>query len=158
MIILHHHSLVAFRQYGIVPNCFHTKSSFNGMQLLYHRSLFLFQLKYKILASCPNHPLHHRLGALVAAKTSLLQVSKPNFDRLMDEIPGSKDQQIDLLHQHINHYHTLFLSRIRDSPEIRYANLLKEYPHIIQRIPLQYIASDLGISSISLSRIRNRIT
>ena len=33
---------------------------------------------------------------------------------------------------------------------------LKEYPNIIQRIPQHYIASYLGITSVSLSRIRNR--
>jgi CRP-like cAMP-binding protein len=39
----------------------------------------------------------------------------------------------------------------------RYLLLLKEHPHIIQNIPLTYIASYLGISLETLSRIRARI-
>lgn len=38
----------------------------------------------------------------------------------------------------------------------RYEELLKEYPNIIQRVPQHYIASYLGITPVSLSRIRNR--
>lgn len=38
--------------------------------------------------------------------------------------------------------------------EERYHNLLKEFPEIIKRVPLKYIASYLGITQVSLSRIR----
>lgn len=54
------------------------------------------------------------------------------------------------------HYQKLFVSRIRDSPEKRYRELLLQHPEIIRRVPQHYIASFLGITSVSLSRIRNR--
>lgn len=54
------------------------------------------------------------------------------------------------------HYQKLFIARIRDNPEKRYRELLAQYPEIIQRVPQHYIASFLGITSVSLSRIRNR--
>jgi CRP-like cAMP-binding protein len=38
--------------------------------------------------------------------------------------------------------------------EERYKSLLKEAPDIIRRVPLKYIASYLGITQVSLSRIR----
>lgn len=38
----------------------------------------------------------------------------------------------------------------------RYQELLQQRPHIIERVPLGYIASYLGISQETLSRIRNR--
>ena len=53
-------------------------------------------------------------------------------------------------------YQHLFLSRIKNTPQQRYEELLKEYPNIIQRVPQHYIASCLGITPVSLSRIRNR--
>jgi CRP-like cAMP-binding protein len=53
-------------------------------------------------------------------------------------------------------YQKLFVSRIKDSPEQRYRELLAQRPEIIRRIPQHYIASFLGITSVSLSRIRNR--
>jgi CRP-like cAMP-binding protein len=36
----------------------------------------------------------------------------------------------------------------------RYKNLLKDHPNVLQRVPLKYIASYLGITPVSLSRIR----
>lgn len=39
----------------------------------------------------------------------------------------------------------------------RYQNLLEQMPHMIERVPLGYIASYLGISQETLSRIRSRI-
>lgn len=40
------------------------------------------------------------------------------------------------------------------SAEVRYANLLNEHPDMFKRVPLKYIASYLGITQVSLSRIR----
>lgn len=40
------------------------------------------------------------------------------------------------------------------SADERYAQLLKEHPELLQRVPLKHIASYLGISAVSLSRIR----
>ncbi len=42
-----------------------------------------------------------------------------------------------------------------ESAQQRYANLLKNTPQIIQRVPLSYIASFLGITLETLSRIRS---
>jgi CRP/FNR family transcriptional regulator, anaerobic regulatory protein len=44
-----------------------------------------------------------------------------------------------------------------EEPEIRYLNLLKQRPELVQQIPQHYIASYLGIKPESLSRIRKRI-
>ena len=44
------------------------------------------------------------------------------------------------------------------SPEKRYNQYLKDYPNIINRVPDKYIANVLGITPVSLSRIRQRIS
>jgi CRP/FNR family transcriptional regulator, anaerobic regulatory protein len=41
--------------------------------------------------------------------------------------------------------------------EERYASLMKEEPALLQQIPLQYLASILGVTPRHLSRIRNNI-
>jgi CRP-like cAMP-binding protein len=41
--------------------------------------------------------------------------------------------------------------------EERYVRLLEEMPNLLQRVPLKYIASYLGITQVSLSRIRGAI-
>ncbi|MGE0077614.1 MAG: Crp/Fnr family transcriptional regulator [Bacteroidales bacterium] len=48
------------------------------------------------------------------------------------------------------------LSFLNDSPQDRYLWLCKEYPEYIKNIPLQYLASYLGVTPETLSRIRNR--
>ena len=50
------------------------------------------------------------------------------------------------------------LSLLNDTAEQRYLNLFTEQPDLIKRIPLQYIASYIGITPQALSRIRKRIS
>ena len=50
------------------------------------------------------------------------------------------------------------LSYITKTAEERYIDFIEEYPKFLQRIPLKYLASYLGITPVSLSRIRNKIT
>lgn len=45
---------------------------------------------------------------------------------------------------------------LKQSPQQRYLWLLKEYPEFIRHIPLVYLASWLGITPETLSRIRRR--
>jgi CRP-like cAMP-binding protein len=47
-------------------------------------------------------------------------------------------------------------SFLLDSPEKRYEKLVKESPKWIQRIPLKYLASYLGMAPETLSRIRKK--
>jgi CRP-like cAMP-binding protein len=49
-------------------------------------------------------------------------------------------------------------SYILDTPEERYLKFSKRHPDILQRVPQHIIASFLGITPVSLSRIRNRLT
>jgi CRP/FNR family transcriptional regulator, anaerobic regulatory protein len=61
----------------------------------------------------------------------------------------------------VEHLYLFGLSRqhsfIFDSPQDRYLKLYSERPKVIASIPLQYIASYLGIQPETLSRIRRRI-
>jgi CRP-like cAMP-binding protein len=63
------------------------------------------------------------------------------------------DWTVDRQAEFIKH----LFSFLKDTPQQRYANLLSKKPEIVQRIPLQYIASYLGITAVSLSRIRNKV-
>lgn len=44
------------------------------------------------------------------------------------------------------------------SPEERYLKFIEEYPDLMNRVPLKHLSSFLGITPVSLSRIRKRIT
>ena len=54
-------------------------------------------------------------------------------------------------------YQQLFLERIAKKPSDRYLSLVEEEPKIMEIVPLHYIASFLGITPVSLSRIRAKI-
>ena len=53
--------------------------------------------------------------------------------------------------EHVGHLLT-------DTPETNYLRLLKERPKLVQRVPQYYIASYLGISPETLSRIRKKLS
>lgn len=88
--------------------------------------------------------------------SEIISVSRENFDKLQELFPEFKEQFQALLFKRFRNYANLFLSRIRDSPRERYEDLLRNHPELIARIPQHYLASYLGITPISLSRIRNR--
>jgi len=71
--------------------------------------------------------------------------------------PGFAQMILYISAQRQTHYINEFVSFIRDTPEQRYANLLKQRPHIVQRVPQHYIASYLGVSKVHLSRIKSKL-
>jgi len=86
----------------------------------------------------------------------LLSLNKSDFEELLATYPKFQVEFQNLIFQRLSNYTQLFLSRIKDTPEERYKDLMHSHPEIIKRIPQHYIASFLGITPISLSRIRNR--
>ncbi|MBK8041738.1 MAG: Crp/Fnr family transcriptional regulator [Haliscomenobacter sp.] len=88
--------------------------------------------------------------------SEMLRISSSNVDRLKDTSMGKliflisaewsyvdkQQQQIDLLLK---------------TAEQRYLDLLEKHPDIIRRTPQKHVASYLGITTQSLSRIRRKI-
>ena len=89
-------------------------------------------------------------------QTEVFAIKREDFYRLMEQTPLLKREYEEKLIERFHVYQQLFLSRIKNTPQQRYEELLREYPGIIQRVPQHYIASYLGITPVSLSRIRNR--
>ncbi len=88
--------------------------------------------------------------------STIVLIERNTFNQLLEKLPDFKDRFKDFMFQRFSNYSQLFLSRIKDSPQERYEDLLHTHPEILQRVPQHYIASYLGITPISLSRIRNR--
>lgn len=96
------------------------------------------------------------LETVVLEHSELLRISRDNIDLLKQTPMGSvlflisaewsyvekQQQQIDLLLK---------------TAERRYLELLEKQPHIVQRVPQKHLASYLGITTQSLSRIRKKI-
>ena len=88
--------------------------------------------------------------------TEVQVIKRDDFYNLIGHNPSLRQLYEEKLIDRFHTYQQLFLSRIKNTPQQRYEELLKEYPNIIQRVPQHYIASYLGITPVSLSRIRNR--
>ena len=88
--------------------------------------------------------------------SEVLFIKKGDFYRKIESNPSLRMLYEEKIIERFSFYQHLFLSRIKNTPQQRYEELLKEYPNIIQRVPQHYIASYLGITPVSLSRIRNR--
>ncbi len=80
-----------------------------------------------------------------------------HLKKFLTESPLKKDFFINFLITRLVHYMNHNASFILDKPEERYLNLIKTNPDLVSRLPKQYIASYLGITPVSLSRIRTRI-
>ncbi|HEX6225971.1 MAG TPA: Crp/Fnr family transcriptional regulator [Chryseolinea sp.] len=83
-------------------------------------------------------------------------LTKANYFKIVENSPLIKQDMEEQTFRRLVYIEKLFLSRIKNSPAERYAELLEQYPQILQRVPQHYISSFLGITSVSLSRIRNR--
>jgi len=86
----------------------------------------------------------------------LQTITQKEFQRIVEQSPDIKKQFEEHLFKRLFQAQQLFFSYLKNSPQQRYEELLSQYPHIVQRVPQHYIASYLGITSVSLSRIRNR--
>lgn len=62
-----------------------------------------------------------------------------------------------LLLDHYDKLNERMLEMIKDSAEMRYLKLLSNNPDVIHNVPLKVIASFLGITDTSLSRIRKEV-
>ncbi len=85
------------------------------------------------------------------------KISRQDFLFMMQDSQAFKEKIEAETFKLLYKYQQLFLSRIKNNTEERYKELLHNRPEILQRVPHHYIASYLGITPVSLSRIRARL-
>jgi len=117
---------------------------------------FLFEKQFfcSIESFWYNKPSQYTVEAIEDAELLVID-KKQMLDLLTQDV---KILQVfnEYMIQRLLIYQKLLIARIKENPEKRYQKLLITAPEIIQRVPQHYIASYLGITSVSLSRIRNR--
>lgn len=87
----------------------------------------------------------------------LFIISREALKKLVDTVPGFKDFYIQLLEVSIVGIDASRHDLIVLSGDQRYEKMLRKEPHLLQQIPLQYLASMLGVTPRHLSRIRKNI-
>jgi CRP-like cAMP-binding protein len=86
----------------------------------------------------------------------LLMIKKEKFDSLIETIPNFEKLVDKLAAKNYEVHQNRILSNISESAEEKYDNFIKSYPMIYERIPLHMVASFLGLSRETLSRVRQQ--
>lgn len=87
--------------------------------------------------------------------SEILLWTKAEFERLLAEIPALTELSRQLITRSSYSNRQRLFAALSASPEEKYRNFVTEYPDLLARVPLHMIASYLGISLKTLTRIRH---
>lgn len=88
--------------------------------------------------------------------SELLLIEKKDFNRIVSDFPNFRTFRDSLKARSYDVSQNRIMSHISDTAEEKYTNFIKFYPGVFNRVPLHMIASFLGVSRETLSRIRNQ--
>ncbi|WPV65879.1 Crp/Fnr family transcriptional regulator [Chitinophaga sp. LS1] len=88
----------------------------------------------------------------------LLRITREDLDLLTAESEIMKDFSIRVFQQSITYNENRSKELATLTAEQRYVKLINNYPDILHNVPVQYIASFLGMKAESLSRIRRKLS
>ena len=144
---------VAKKMFFIEKGCLRTWINNNGKEIT---TQFFFEgdSVSSIESFRTNQPSLYSIESLEPC--ILYTISQKDFKDAIDNSPELRGAFEERLFKRLFHAQQLFYSYLKNNPQQRYEELIERYPHIVQRVPQHYIASYLGITSVSLSRIRNR--
>ncbi|MEN0095958.1 MAG: Crp/Fnr family transcriptional regulator [Pedobacter sp.] len=98
-------------------------------------------------------PSHYYIDAV--EQSDLLLWSKTDFDQLIAEIPAFNLFREQLIAQNTYSSRHRILTTLSATPEQKYEDFIHHTPQLLARLPLRMIASYLGISLKTLTRIRH---
>jgi CRP-like cAMP-binding protein len=102
--------------------------------------------------------LHHTPSKynVEALETSqVLTWTREQLTKVVTAVPAFKAWSEQLLLKNFNAGHERLLQHISTSTEEKYQDFIASFPDIVRRVPLHMIASYLGVSRETLTRIRH---
>src|SRR4029077_4730058 len=90
--------------------------------------------------------------------SSLLLIDGPSQQHLVDDVPSYAAAFRAGLQRHAAAKDQRIVSSLSASAEERYLEFLRVYPSIVQRVPQSMLASYLGITPQTLTRIRKTLS
>ena len=90
--------------------------------------------------------------------SELLLIDPPSHERLVETVPGYAAGFRKGLQRHAAARDERIVSSLSASAEERYLNFLNTYPSIATRVPQRMLASYLGVSPETISRIRRKLS
>ncbi|WP_181163726.1 Crp/Fnr family transcriptional regulator [Pontibacter mangrovi] len=97
------------------------------------------------------------LNVAAMEETQLLELSYEDVMHLYEHYPSWQKLGRIIAQDQFVRAERREASLLKDPPEVRFRNLIEEHPKLFKRVPLQYIASYLGITPETLSRYRSRV-
>lgn len=102
-----------------------------------------------------NEPTSFYIEALEDCE--LLLISKESWDILLDKIPAFERYFRILIQNNLVSTQRRLMSTLSQTAEEKYLSLISHHPNLLQRVPQTIIASYLGITPETLSRIRGQL-
>lgn len=102
-----------------------------------------------------NQPSNYYIDAV--EETDILVLSPEYFEFLGEKEPSVYSRQNILLHNHISSLQKRITQFLGATAEERYLDFIKTYPSIFERVPQWMVASYLGVTPESLSRVRKEL-
>jgi CRP/FNR family transcriptional regulator, anaerobic regulatory protein len=107
-----------------------------------------------LLSYLSEVPARENIRAITASV--IWTIEKKDMQNLQQEVPAFNAFYIRLLEWQICCIDKGKFDLITLSAEDRYAKMMKEEPEVLQQVPLQYIASMMGMTPRHLSRLRGK--
>lgn len=101
-----------------------------------------------------EEPSKYELETITPCVVRILKRSE--LEREAEDSPGLRAYFASIMVHCLVDYQDLFVDRIAKTPEDRYRALIEEDPAVLDMVPLHFIASYLGVTPVSLSRIRRK--
>lgn len=87
----------------------------------------------------------------------LLLITKPSWDTLLEKVPAFERYFRILIQNSLIATQRRLMSSLSETAEEKYTKLIENFPTCLQRVPQHMIASYLGITPETLSRIRGQM-
>lgn len=104
------------------------------------------------------HRIPSRENIQVLTPCAGLAITYATLNELFHALPEFREFGRSILVRGFSNLKSRMLSTITETAEARYLQLLQTSPDILQHAPLRTVASFLGITDTSLSRIRKEIS
>jgi CRP-like cAMP-binding protein len=113
------------------------------------------QMVFEVGSYFQRKPSTENIETITACSTWIGKYE--SFQHLFHSLPEFREFGRAILVKGFISFKERTISMINEKAELRYEKLLKESPEIFQQVPLKYIASYLGITDTSLSRLRKEM-
>ena len=132
---------IAKKIYFIEKGCFRLSFNNDGTDIT-----FQFFFEGEAISSAESFRYNQpSLYSIESLESSIVHsLTKADYFTIIENSPSIKQDIEEQTIQRLLYIEKLFLSRIKNSPEERYKELLEQYPKILQRVPQHYIASFFG--------------